>query len=153
MHSTFTLEPIHVDDIVVYLKNERTGSSTTRKCKFVGQVIGFTEKRVKIRQLSIADQFATPHECKDYGEVLVYPHEIVNIIISPYQEDDHTRTLKELNNIIEIQSKDIYSLIGKWFCTLEDAGINPWENKECIEIANKNRYLASDYKKFLEVLV
>ena len=84
MHFTFTKEPLHIDDIVVYLKNERTGSSTIRKCKFIGQVIGFDKTRVKIKQFSKEDQFVTPEECKDYGEVLVYPHEIVNIIISKH---------------------------------------------------------------------
>ena len=79
MHNTFTQEPLHIDDVVVYLKNERTGSSTIRKCKFIGRIIGFNKTRVKIRQLSKADQFVTPEECIDYGEVLVYPHEIVNI--------------------------------------------------------------------------
>lgn len=82
--NTFTKEPLHIDDVVVYLKNERTGSSTIRKCKFIGQVVGFDKTRVKIRQFSKADQFVTPEEFQDYGEVMVYPHEIVNIIISKH---------------------------------------------------------------------
>lgn len=94
MHNTFTQEPLHIDDVVVYLKNERTGSSTIRKCKFVGHIIGFDKTRVKIRQLSKADQFVTPEECIDYGEVIVYPHEIVNIIISKHQEDELKFTRK-----------------------------------------------------------
>ena len=114
MHFTLTEEPLHIYDVVVYLKNERTGSSTIRKCKFVGQIVDFTKTRVKIRQLSKEDQFVTPEECKDYGEVLVYPHEIVNIIISKYQEDDHISTLKALGEIINEKSKDIYQLkIGR----------------------------------------
>lgn len=84
MHSTFTKDPLHIGDIVVYLKNERTGSSTTRKCKFIGCIIDFDKTRVKIKQLSKADQFVTPEEIQDYGEVMVYPHEIVHIIISKY---------------------------------------------------------------------
>lgn len=86
MHTTFTKEPLHIDDVVVYLKNERTGSSTTRKCKFIGQVVDFDKTRVKIKQFSKADQFVTPEECNDYGEVLVYPHEIVHIIISKHDK-------------------------------------------------------------------
>lgn len=82
MHTTFTLEPLHIDDIVVYLKNERTGSSTIRKCKFVGQVVGFTDTMVKIKQLSDADQFVTPEECRDYGVVRVPDDEVVHVIIS-----------------------------------------------------------------------
>lgn len=100
MRSTFTKEPLYTDDIVVYLKNERTGSSTIRKCKFVGQVVGFDKTRVKIRQLSKADQFVTPEEMQDYGEVLVYPHEIVNIILSKYDRDI-TKTLAQVNEIVD----------------------------------------------------
>lgn len=100
MHSTFTKEPLHIDDIVVYLKNERTGSSTIRKCKFVGQVIGFDKTRVKIRQLSKADQFVTPEEMQDYGEVLVYPHEIVDIVLSKYDRD-MTKTLAQVNEVVD----------------------------------------------------
>ena len=84
MNKTFTWESIYEDDIVVYLKNEKTGSSTIRKCKFIGQVVGFDKTRVKIRQFSKADQFVTPEEIQDYGEVFIYPHEIVHIIISKY---------------------------------------------------------------------
>lgn len=153
MHSTFTLDPLYVDDVVVYLKNERTGSSTIRKCKFIGQVTGFTNAKVKIRQFSNVDQFVTPEECKDYGEVYVYPDDVVHIIISKYKEDNHTRTLKMLNELVDKQSKDIYQLIGKWFCTLEDVGINPWEDEECIEVANKHWYTESDYKKYLSEII
>lgn len=88
MHSTFTKELLHEEDIVVYLKNERTGSSTIRKCKFIGEVIGFTDAKVKIRQLSKPDQFVHPEECKDYGEVSVYPDDIVDILNSRYQMDN-----------------------------------------------------------------
>lgn len=84
MHSTFILEPLHIDDIVVYLKNERTGSSTIRKCKFIGQVVDFTNTMVKIRQLSYADQFVTPEECKDYGIVKVPDDDVIHVIISKH---------------------------------------------------------------------
>lgn len=82
MHSTFTLDPLHVDDVVVYLKNERTGSSTIRKCKFIGQVTGFTDTKVKIQRFSQPDIFVTPEECKDYGIDTVYPDDVVHVIIS-----------------------------------------------------------------------
>lgn len=84
MSKTFTKEPLHEEDIVVYLKNEKTGSSTTRKCKFIGVVLGFTGTKVKIRQLSKADQFITPDEIEDYGEVSIYPEDVVHILISKY---------------------------------------------------------------------
>ena len=98
---TFTKEPIYKDDIVVYLKNENTDNNTTRKYKFIGQVIGFTAATVKIRQLSDADKFVTPEECKDYGEVSVYPKDVVNVVASKHQEDSHTRTLTGLLEIID----------------------------------------------------
>ena len=100
MHSTFTKEPLHIDDVVVYLKNERTGSSTIRKCKFIGYIVDFDKTRVKIRQLSKADQFVTSEEYKDYGEVFVYPHEIVHIIISK-NDRDITKTLEQVNNLVD----------------------------------------------------
>lgn len=100
MHQTFTKELLHIDDVVVYLKNERTGSSTIRKCKFIGQIIDFDKTRVKIRQLSKADQFVTPEEIHDYGEVLVYPHEIVDIIISK-RDRDITKTLAQVNEVVD----------------------------------------------------
>ena len=98
---TFTKEPIYKDDIVVYLKNENTDNNTTRKYKFIGQVIGFTAATVKIRQLSDADKFVTPEECKDYGEVSVYPKDVVHVVASKHQEDSHTRTLTGLLEIID----------------------------------------------------
>lgn len=88
MHSTFTNEPLHIDDVVVYLKNERTGSSTIRKCKLIGQIIDFTDTKVKIRRLSPPDKFVTPDECKDFGLDTVYPNDVVYVIISRYQLDN-----------------------------------------------------------------
>ena len=153
MHSTFTREPLHIDDVVVYLKNERTGSSTIRKCKFIGQIIGFTKTKVEIRRLSQPDTFVTPDECKDLGVDTIYPDDVVYIIISKYQQDDHARTLKALNDIVDKNNKDIKLLIGKWFSALEDEGMNPWINKECVEIANKHWYTEEDYKKYLSMIV
>lgn len=153
MHSTFIREPLYIDDIVVYLKNERTGSSTIRKCKFLGQVAGFTKTKVEIHRLSPPDTFVTPDEIQDLGTDIIYPDDVVYIIISKYQEDSHTRTLKALNEIVDRQSKDIYQLIGKWFSALEDDGINPWMNEECINVANKHYYTETDYKSYLRTLV
>lgn len=153
MHSTFTLNPLHIDDIVVYLKNERTGSSTIRKCKFVGQVTGFTKTKVNIHRFSPIDTFVVPNEIQDLGIDAVYPDDVVHIIISKYQEDSTTTLIHELNNIIEKKDKDIKLLLGKWFSALEDGGINPWANKECIEVANKHWYTEEDYKKYLNTII
>ena len=85
---SFTKDLLYVDDIVVYLKNERTGSSTIRKCKFIGQVLEFTDTKVKIGRLSPPDMFVTPEECKDYGIDTVYQDDIVHVIISRHQLDN-----------------------------------------------------------------
>lgn len=153
MHSSFALEPLHEDDIVVYLKNERIGSSTIRKCKFVGQVVDFTDIKVKIRRLSPPDKFVTPEECKDFGIDTVYPDDVMHIIISKYQEDSHTRTLKALNEVVDNKNKDINLLLGKWFSALEDEGVDPWASEECTEIARKYWYTEEDYKKYLSTIV
>ena len=98
--NSFTKESLHIDDVVVYLKNERTGSSTIRKCKFIGQIVGFTDTKVKIRRFSPPDVFVTPEEIQDYGEVSVSPDEVVDIIISKYDRDI-TKTLEQVNNLVD----------------------------------------------------
>ena len=148
----FTKEPLHIDDVVVYLKNERTGSSTVRKCKFVGQVTGFTNTKVEIQRLSPPDIFVTPDEIQELGIDTVRSDDVVYIIISKYQEDSHTRTLKALNEIIYKKDKDIKMLIGELFSALEDEGINPWTDKECMEMANKHYYTEADYKSYLRTI-
>ena len=82
MHNTFTYEPLHKDDIVVYLKNERTGSSTIRKCKFVGQIVDFIGTKVKIHRLSLPDTFVYPDEIQDFGIDTVCSDDVICIIIS-----------------------------------------------------------------------
>jgi len=77
MFESFIKDNIHTRDIVVYLKNTRTGSSTVRKCKFVGLVTGFTKSKVKIMQLSKEDQWVYPDEIHLYGEVEVYPEDVI----------------------------------------------------------------------------
>ena len=70
---SFTWEILNIDDIVVYLKDG---------CKFIGQIVGFVDTKVKIRRLSPPDIFVTPEEIQDYGEVNVSPDDVVDIIIS-----------------------------------------------------------------------
>ena len=89
-----------MDDVVVYLKNERTGSSTVRKCKFIGQVTGFTKTKVNIRRFSQPDIFVTPDEIQDLGVDTICPDDVVQIIISKYQDDVHAETLMRLNDVV-----------------------------------------------------
>lgn len=151
--NSFTKEPLHIADVVVYLKNERTGSSTVRKCKFVGQIADFTDVKVKIRRLSPPDTFITAEESKDFGIDTVYPEDVIHIIISKYQDDSYVRTLNALSKVIDDKNKDIKMLIGDWFCALEDEGFDPWMREECVEIANKHLYTKEDYIKFLNSLI
>lgn len=83
----FTKEPLYIDDVVVYLKNERTGSSTIRKCKFVGQIVSFTKTKVEINRFSQPDVFVVPNEIQDLGIDTICPDDVVHIIISK-----HTRS-------------------------------------------------------------
>lgn len=75
---SFTWQPLNIDDIVVYLNNG---------CKFIGQIIGFVDTKVKIRRLSPSNTFVTPDKAQDYGEVSVSPDDVVDIIISRCEEE------------------------------------------------------------------
>lgn len=57
------------------------------------------------------------------------------------QKGDKVMTEREL-------LKDIEFLIGSWFSALEDEGCDPWENEECMSMANKYGYTKEDYKKY-----
>ena len=87
---SFTRQTLNIDDIVVYLKDG---------CKFIGQIIGFADTKVKIRRLSPPNTFVTPEETQDYGEVSVSPDDVVGIIISKYDRD-MTKTLMQVNKLI-----------------------------------------------------
>ena len=73
----FARQPLNIDDIVVYLNNG---------CKFIGQIVGFADTKVKIRRLSPPNTFVTPDKTQDYGEVSVSPDDVVDIIISRQKE-------------------------------------------------------------------
>ena len=70
---SFAWQILNIDDIVVYLKDG---------CKFIGQITGFIDRKVKIRRLSPPNTFVTPDKTQDYGEVSVNPDDVVDIIIS-----------------------------------------------------------------------
>ena len=74
----FAWQILNIDDIVVYLKDG---------CKFIGQITGFIDTKVKIRRLSPPNTFVTPDKTQDYGEVSVSPDDVVDIIISRYDKD------------------------------------------------------------------
>ena len=87
---SFTWEPLNIDDIVVYLKDG---------CKFIGQIVGFIDTKIKIRRLSPPNTFVTPDKTQDYGEVDVSPDDVVDIIISRY-DVSMSETLAQANNLI-----------------------------------------------------
>ena len=74
---SFTRQLLNIDDIVVYLKDG---------CKFIGQIVGFVNTKVKIRRLSPPDTFVTPDKTQDYGEVSISSDDVVDIIISRQKE-------------------------------------------------------------------
>ena len=81
---------LNIDDIVVYLNNE---------CKFIGQIVGFVDTKVKIRRLSPPNTFVTPDKIQDYGEVSVNPDDVVDIIISKY-DISMAETLGQVNKLV-----------------------------------------------------
>ena len=87
---SFTRQPLNTDDIVVYLKDG---------CKFIGQIVGFIDTKVKIRRLSPPNTFVTPDKTQDYEEVNVNPDDVVDIIISKSDVSMATR-LAQANNLI-----------------------------------------------------
>lgn len=44
--------------------------------------------------------------------------------------------------------KDINVLLSRWFCALEDEGVDPWQDEDCMAMAKKYRYTKEDYRKF-----
>ena len=76
----------------------------------------------------------------------------MHIIISEYQEEDHTKMLRELTDIIDDRNNDIKLLLGKWFSALEDEGADPWTNEDCMMMAKKYWYAKEDYKKYLNTM-
>lgn len=49
MAETYLGQTVIVGDEVVYLKNLRTGSSTIRKCKCIGEILAIKKNMVTIR--------------------------------------------------------------------------------------------------------
>jgi hypothetical protein len=104
---TFSKDLLHKDDFVIYLKNERTGSSTTRKCKFVGQIVGFTDTKVEIVQLSKPDQFVNVDELYNYGEVSIYPDDIVHVLHSRHDLDNSLILPHTIGNITYYSKEEL----------------------------------------------
>lgn len=101
---SFTRQPLNIDDIVVYLNNGY---------KFIGEIIGFANTKVKIRRLSPPNTFVTPEETQDYGEVSISPDDVVGIIISRY-DVSMAETLAQANNLVrkyEIELEAMRSFI------------------------------------------
>ena len=86
----FAWQIFNIDDVVVYLKDG---------CKFIGQIVGFVNTKVKVCRLSPPNTFVTPEETQDYGEVNVSPDDVVDIIISRY-DVSMAKTLAQANNLI-----------------------------------------------------
>lgn len=62
----FNHKTLNIGDKLVFLFNERTGSSTFRKCLHRGEVVGFTNCKVRLRE--------------EHGwECLIYPCDIIKV--------------------------------------------------------------------------
>ena len=48
--------------------------------------------------------------------------------------------------------RDIKLLISRWFSSLEDEGVNPWQDEDCVAMADKYQYTVQDYQEFLRTL-
>lgn len=72
----FIGEELNVGDYVVYLKNTRTGSSTIRKCLYVGVISKFGKSEVKIKPLSKHDKYEIDYLNRDEC-ISIQPRDIV----------------------------------------------------------------------------
>ena len=73
---TFVKEPLHIDDVVVYLRT----TITSGRFKFVGRVLSFEQDKVKVRQLSRADEYVIPAAFADYGEHYISLCDIICLV-------------------------------------------------------------------------
>lgn len=76
---SFINEELQIGNYIVFLRNERTGSSTVRKVKYVGKICGFTDCMVYVTPLSRPDTYEI-HENKK--SVRVYPEDIICRLLS-----------------------------------------------------------------------
>lgn len=90
----FIGEELNIGDYVIYLKNTRTGSSTIRKCKYVGVIVGFTEKSVRIAPMSRPDRFEFYGGIED-KDVLIDSSDIVC-----KRKDIWEVSVKDLDNVL-----------------------------------------------------
>ena len=135
MYNTFTLDPLHEEDIVVYLKNERTGSSTVRKCKFIGCITGFTNTKVEIRRLSPPDIFVTLEETKDFGIDVVCPDDVVHVIISKYQLDNWMPLPQTIGGITFYDKKELIGWV-EWQQEFNTKWIERFKHRDCHHCKN-----------------
>ena len=80
IYKDFIGEELKVGQTVVYLHNCRTGSSTIRKCKFIGTITDFSNKRVVIEPHGSYDTFVSPDEYQHLPAIKIYTDDIICII-------------------------------------------------------------------------
>ncbi len=69
-----------------------------------------------------------------------------------YKPGDVSVELHTSDNSQPLIEQDIKFLISRWFTSLEDEGVDPWQNDECVAMANKYQYTMQDYQDFLRTL-
>lgn len=72
---TFMGEEIEIGKKYVYLKNERTGSSTVRKLKMVGECVEIKKTKVFMKRLYCAEQ--TYFKCEDETDSLTNVDDVI----------------------------------------------------------------------------
>ena len=68
-------------------------------------------------------------------------------VLFPGEDRKNTRERKDAN-----VKQDIKLLISYWFLALEDEGVDPWQNEDCVVMADKYQYTIQDYETFLRTL-
>lgn len=91
-----------------------------------------------------------------FGDLPVVQLEHATDYLNRYEDLDDMSVLlfgKSLDELkFEEIKNDIRVLISRWFAALEDEGVNPWRDEECVAMANKYQYTTQDYQDFLRTL-
>lgn len=69
-----------------------------------------------------------------------------------YFEDGHFVDQCRFEPYEHFEHSEMKIFISKWFSALEDEGVNPWMQDDCIRVANKLHYTEEDYKRYLRTL-
>lgn len=69
-----------------------------------------------------------------------------------YFQDNHFKDEFWFDAYEHNEHSEMKMFISKWFSALEDEGVNPWAQDDCIRVANKLHYTEKDYKRYLNTI-